>query len=300
MEIITANMSQVMSATSFWPGALANYIGSYQASFAADARAWSAGAPVTAEPSPPPFQGFQAEPALHDTPIDPLGSGDLPVPTDVAVSHDERNEPPTITAHVATPQPPGYDPTPPPRPESPAPQPTLAPAGYEPTRRQPRPSRPGAGHPTAPVTPLPVDQPPAPKPSRPLLRPAAVVMGAVVLLAGAVGVAFALAGSHSTSTPQGGGGGHTISQPPGGFGLIPVESGTPHAGTVSFGVPSGSGPEWNPARRDRRGQLRLQRQLLRLSDVAPAVLDEQRGIADDQPGAEAWPSRPCSPTATRP
>ena len=249
MEIITANMTPVMSATSFWPGALARFIGSYQATMAADTRAWSPGAPVTAEPSPPPFQGFQAGPAPSDTPIDPLRSRDLLVPTDVAVSHDERNEPPTITAQVATPTPPpGYEPAPPLGPASPAPERTLAPAGHDPTpppTPPPTPAEPTWGRsPVAPVTPLPVDQPPAPKPSRPLLRPVAVVIGAVVLLAGAVGVAFALAGSHSTSTPQGGGGGHTISQPPGGFGLIPVESGTPHAGTVSFGVPSGSGPNW--------------------------------------------------------
>jgi peptide/nickel transport system substrate-binding protein len=242
MEIITANMTPVMSATSFWPGALASFIGSYQASFAADTRAWSPPAPVTAEPSPPPFQGFRAEPVPPGAPpIDPRGSGDLPVPTDVAVSHGKRDEPPTITAHVAAPtpppssppppsgppptSPPGYEPTPPPWPDPPPSEQTQAPMPYEPTLR-------------------PTDQPPAPKPSRPLLRPVAVVIGSVVLVLGALGLTFALIGSHSTSTSHGSGGGTTAAQPPGGFGTIPAESGTPHAGTVSFGLQNGQSPTW--------------------------------------------------------
>ena len=38
MEIITANLAPVTSATSFWPEALADFIGSYQARFTADTR----------------------------------------------------------------------------------------------------------------------------------------------------------------------------------------------------------------------------------------------------------------------
>src|SRR5579859_1626791 len=268
MEIITANMTPVLSATSFWPGALARFIGSYQAGFAADTRAWSPSAPVTAEPSPPPFQAFQAERALTDAPADPRGSGDLPVPTGVAADGGERDEPPTITAYVATPTPPlrsgpppppptppiGREPTPasasasiPPGWESPTAEPALAPAAYQPT---PTPTPPTSAGPTwgpspvAPVPLLPADQPPAPKPSRPLFRPLAIIIGSVVLVLGALGITLALTGSHSNSTTQGGGGGSAENSPPGGFGTIPAEFGTPHAGTVRFGVPQGDGPTW--------------------------------------------------------
>jgi peptide/nickel transport system substrate-binding protein len=260
MEIITANMSPVMSATSFWPGALAAYIGSYQASIAADARAWSPPAPVRAEPSPPPFQGFGVETPPAGVPVDPRGSGGLPGPTDVAVSHVERDEPPTITGRVPTPTPPqtpapgygptpppgygpapGYGPTPPPG-YGPAPgygptPPQTPPPGYEPTRG-PSPVAP------MPTPPLPFDQPPTPTPSRRPRRLIAVVVGSLVLVLGALGTTFALIGSHSTSTSHGGGGGTTAAQPPGGFGTIPAESGTPHAGTVSFGLQNGQSPTW--------------------------------------------------------
>jgi hypothetical protein len=42
MEIITANLTPVTSATAFWPQELAEFIRSYQARFTADAPAWPA------------------------------------------------------------------------------------------------------------------------------------------------------------------------------------------------------------------------------------------------------------------
>jgi len=205
MEIITPNMTPVMSATSFWPGALARVIGSYQASFDANTRAWSSPAPVQAEPSPPPFQ---AGPSRPDVPVDPQGSGDLPVPTDVAVGHGKRDEPATVTAEQATPAPPPASllPTSPPTP-APGHEPTPAP-GHEPTpaRGHEPTSPPGRGAtvtpPPSPVPafPPPVHEPPAPRPVRRLLRPVALVAGVGVLVGAALGIAGALTGSHHTSS----------------------------------------------------------------------------------------------------
>jgi eukaryotic-like serine/threonine-protein kinase len=52
MEIITANLAPMTSAMSFWPPALAGYIGAYQAHFTADTRAWSVPVPERATPEP--------------------------------------------------------------------------------------------------------------------------------------------------------------------------------------------------------------------------------------------------------
>jgi peptide/nickel transport system substrate-binding protein len=255
MEIITANLTPVTSATVFWPGALAHFIESYQAIFAADTRAWSPGAPV------------QAEPSVPDATIDPRGSGSPPVGAGAAAGIQDggRGEPATITSHLATPTP-----TPTPPVSVPATPPPTPGPGHEPTpTTTPGPGHewtptttPGPGHewtptttpagrePTPPdlsestVAPRPVFDTPSPRPTRRPLRPAAIVAGGVVLVGAVLGLVFALSGSHSTNSSHSGGGGATAVQPPGGFGTIPAESGTPHAGTVSFGLPNGDGPNW--------------------------------------------------------
>ncbi len=132
MDIITANVEPATSATSFWPAALTEFITSYQASFTADAQAWSPPAPRQAEPvSPPP----QAESPSPQEPTVPPGSAGLPgtaregtteghqeAPGTITVSRDGPSRPPASVPAAYTPPP-----TSPPAPWPPAPQPARRP-----------------------------------------------------------------------------------------------------------------------------------------------------------------------------
>ena len=175
MEIITANLAPVTSAMSFWPEAQADFIGSYQARFAADTRAWSPPAPEQAKPSSPDQSTGR--------------SADLPGPADAEAT---QGGPATITTERATPT-------------------------HGPRHRR------------------------------------ALVAGlgalAVAILTVVVVLATALSPGHSPGrspgrSPAGSAGGGPSPQPPGGFGAIPAESGTPHAGTVSFAELPGRRPTW--------------------------------------------------------
>jgi peptide/nickel transport system substrate-binding protein len=94
--------------------------------------------------------------------------------------------------------------------------------------------------------------PPVPPPAPPLARPPrrrALVAGLGTLGAAVVALAVILAtspfsGHHQANLSTVGGDRASREQPPGGFGTIPAESGTPHAGTVSFALPPGDTPNW--------------------------------------------------------
>jgi peptide/nickel transport system substrate-binding protein len=214
MEIITANLAPVTSATSFWPEALADFIGSYQARFTADAQAWSASAAGQATPAAPPEPAGPREPLAPES--GPGAGAGSQVASEPAASHGYQDGPATITTQ-----------TPPPvslPPVSPPTSPTVSPP--PPPRSRPPRSRP----------PL----------SWPRRRAALAGAGALAVL---VGVAVLVISLSSGPGPAGGrppasAAAATNRQPAGGFGTIPAESGTPHAGTVSVAELAGGSPNW--------------------------------------------------------
>jgi peptide/nickel transport system substrate-binding protein len=202
MEIITANVDPVTSATSFWPEALAAFIVSYQARFTTDTQEWSATVAEQATPSAPP------------------------VPSESGATHDDQDGPATITTQ-----------TPPP---ASLPSVSVAPA-TSPTMSPPPLSPP-------PLSPPPLSPPPlSPPPRRPRRRVAlAAGAGALAVLVGVVILVISLSSSpsHTGGRPRATVAAATNRQPPGGFGTIPAESGTPHAGTVSVAELAGAIPTW--------------------------------------------------------
>jgi len=237
MEIITANLAPVTSATSFWPEALTEFIQSYQARFTADARAWSAPPAEQEAPLAPREPAGPRESLPGD--VGPRPGAGVPVPSEPAI-HGYQDEPATITTQ-----------TPPPAslPSVSVPSVSVPPA-TSPTMSPPPLSPP-------PLTPPPLSQPPLspPPPSQPPHRPrrrAALAAGAgalAVLVGVAVALAVSLSPGNSGKSPAGSRPrASTVAvanqQPPGGFGTIPAESGTPHAGTVSVAELSGNTPTW--------------------------------------------------------
>ncbi len=187
MEIITANLAPATFATSFWPDALSEFIGSYQARFAADARAWS------------------------------LGSADPHLPAQAAATGGHQEAPATITAR---------------RPVS------VPPVSVPPVSGPPVSVPPGSG-------------PPGSGPTRGPRRRGVLVAGigtlAAAVLAVVVVIATSLFSGHSAANGRSlssGASGGTNAALAGGFGAIPAESGTPHAGTVSFAETPGGSPSW--------------------------------------------------------
>src|SRR5216683_2974264 len=88
MEIITGDLVPAISATSFWPESVADFIASYQARFAADTRAISAlPTPERAEPTSP-----------HEPPTPPA---DPHVLAEVAPIRGKQEEVATITTQQA-------------------------------------------------------------------------------------------------------------------------------------------------------------------------------------------------------
>jgi len=208
MEIITANMAPVTSATSFWPAALADFIGAYQARFTADTHEWST-------PARP-----QAVPSVRSAPPAP------PAPREPEAMHQYQDENATITTQ--TPPPPSLPSVSVP----PSTSPTMTPSAVTPSA----------------VTPPPLTPPRvSPPPHRPRRRAAlAAGAGALAVLAGVAVLVISLL---SGGSPAGGpsrsrAAAATNQQPPGGFGTIPAESGTPHAGTVSVAELPGNAPSW--------------------------------------------------------
>ncbi len=225
MDIITANVAPVTSATSFWPRALADFIASYQARFTTDTQAWSASATEQATPPAP------AEPAVPRESVPresvsreggPRSGAGARVPSEPGATHgDQGDGPVTITTQ-----------TPPP-----ASLPSVSvPPATSPTMSPP------------PLSPPPLSLPPLSAPPRRPRRRAALAAGAGAL-AVVVGVVV-LVISLSHSPPLAGGRSRasaavaTNAQPPGGFGTIPAETGTPHAGPVSFAESPNSAPTW--------------------------------------------------------
>jgi peptide/nickel transport system substrate-binding protein len=228
MEIITANLTPVTSATSFWPPALARFIEAYQARFTADTPGWSA--PVTpAPPMPVPDR---------PTPVPEPSEPPTPVPPPAAW-------PPTVTSQQLAPGPPAV--TPPPATGRPAVTPPPFPG--PPMATPPFPGPPMATAAGGEAPPLPYI-PPASPPGRPPRRRATLIAGIGAAAAAVVAAVVVLATSLSSGHPQSQKPSHasTVSQanrqPPGGFGAIPAQSGTPHGGVVSVAESPGSKPNW--------------------------------------------------------
>jgi len=249
MEIITANLAPVTSATSFWPPALADFIGAYQARFTADTRAWSVPVPERAAPqprTPEPAAPEPAAPPVQAPPVQALPAQPPQAPPVQAPPAQppqaSLDGPATITsARAATPPMPPAPVTPPPAAEAPPYPYTPPPYPYTPPPFQP-PQEP-AREPSA---------APGGIPGRPPRRRRGVLIAgigtaAAVVAAGAVFLATSLSSSSGHSpgpTPGSSILGGANGQPPGGFGTIPAESGTPHAGVVSFAEEPGGGPNW--------------------------------------------------------
>ncbi len=225
MEIITANLAPATSATSFWPPSVAEFIGSYQARFTADTRALSAPVPEQAEPTAPRV--------LSDT----RGSARLSVPTEVEAPRDDQDASATVTAPRAAPTP------------APASIPAASPPAYTLPPGSPPAYTPPPVSPAATQPPVSVPGSPSP-PVRGPRRRGALIAGIGTLAAVVVAVvvvATSLSSGHSPAsgrTTTSSLGGAANASPPGGFGTIPAESGTPHAGTVSFPEPPGDSPSW--------------------------------------------------------
>jgi peptide/nickel transport system substrate-binding protein len=201
MDVITANLAPVTSATSFWPPALADFIAAYQARFTADTQAWSVPAPPQAS-ADGPVTITSVRAATPPQPAEPV----KPAPAD---------EPPPFPY-----TPPPFPYTPPPVPYTPHPAPAPQESAGAASGVRPRRQRRGA-----------------------VL--AGVGAAAAVVVAGAVFLATSLSSGHSSGpAPSSSGPSGTNGQPPGGFGAIPAESGTPHAGEVSFAETPGGGPNW--------------------------------------------------------
>jgi peptide/nickel transport system substrate-binding protein len=229
MQIITANLGPTAAAMSFWPAGLADLIGSYQARFAAEARAWTAAEPELAPTWPAPGQTGRP------------GSADEPEPDGGGAGSGRRDGPATITAPRQVPSQtpvPGTPETVPPGPATP------------PTARRGPATPPDSA---TPVVATHVATPPPILPTRSLRRRRTLVASlgglAVAVTAVVVVLANLVSPSHpSASSPGRVTAGHTTGpgaqQPAGGFGAIPPESGTPHRGTLRFAEPPGTAPTW--------------------------------------------------------